>query len=260
MKKDNCYLKILLVATLITFSGCVKNFTCIHGNRDVIEEKRSELPGFNQIESSGSFEVEVIIDTVHYVQIKAESNLINIIETKVNKGRLYIGFAPNTCIENNLPVLIVVHTPEVNSLDLSGSGSIIANNLYTQYLDVNLSGSGNIDITADTKELYMVISGSGNILLNAEPDYIEGEITGSGNIVANGSTDCSKWIIIGSGNILSNKMQQVKSECQIDGSGNILLWATDELNVLINGSGNVIYTGEPELNVIINGSGIVTKG
>ena len=260
MIKDNYYLQTVLIATLIILSGCVKNFTCIHGNGDVIEETRNELTEFNLIESSGSFEVEIIIDTVYYVQIIAESNLINIIETKINNGKLQIDYVSNGCIENNLPVLIKVHTPEVNSLDLSGSGSIIAHNINTQNLDINLSGSGNIEITADTKEIYLEISGSGNIILDAESNYIEGEITGSGNIITNGSTDFSKWIIIGSGNIFSSKMQQVRSECQIDGSGNIMVWASDELNVLINGSGNVIYTGEPELNAIINGSGIVIKG
>ncbi len=257
--KTNRILIILFIVTMSLHSGCTKMLPCVHGNGDVVEVKRENFPEFNQIVSSGSFVVEVIHDTEWYVEIQAESNLISLIETKVNKGRLNIGVSSNHCINAKVPVKIKVHVPEVNYLGLSGSGAILAEDHQYNSLEIRLSGSGNIEVITEAVEIISLISGSGNIKIDCNAEYMEGTISGSGNILAQGFAKMTDWNIIGSGNILSNLLEQEDSECVINGSGNIHIWATDTLKVLINGSGNILYIGNPDIDVIINGSGKLIK-
>ena len=99
--KTNGILIIFSIVTMSLYSGCTKMLPCVHGNGDVVEIKRENFPEFNQIVSSGSFVVEVVNDTEWYVEIQAESNLISLIETKVNNGRLNIGVSSNHCINTN---------------------------------------------------------------------------------------------------------------------------------------------------------------
>ncbi len=253
----NLILVSLLILTM--HSACTKMLPCLQGNGNVVEVTREGFPEFDQIESSGSFDVEVIKDSVRYVEIQAESNLIEFIETKIKNGRLSISIESNHCINNKQPILVIVHVPETNYLGLSGSGTIIALENESNSLEINLSGSGNIETITNANEIYTTISGSGNVKIECEADYLLGTISGSGNIFAEGFAKITDWTIIGSGNIVSNLLEQEESDCIINGSGNINVWATDILKVLINGSGNVIYSGNPDIDLTINGSGTLIK-
>ncbi len=64
---------------------------------------------------------------------------------------------------------------------ISGSGDLRAFDLTSIFADVNISGSGDMELTA-LEELFVKISGSGDVYYKGFP-IIEIEVTGSGSVV-----------------------------------------------------------------------------
>jgi hypothetical protein len=64
---------------------------------------------------------------------------------------------------------------------LSGSGNYRGFNLLSNEANVQLSGSGNIEVSV-SKELYVNLSGSGNVYYKGNPT-IQSTVTGSGKVV-----------------------------------------------------------------------------
>jgi hypothetical protein len=67
------------------------------------------------------------------------------------------------------------------SFQCSGSGNIVGGELVTDDCDIEISGSGNADITVN-KELRVELSGSGNIRYRGTGNLVSSEVSGSGKI------------------------------------------------------------------------------
>lgn len=238
-KYFNYSLMVLLLITLMISGGCIKDLNCIDGNGYPINETRS-LNTFHEVVCNGSFEVTVLPGDTYEVVVDAESNIIQYIRTSVSGGRLYIDTDDNRCVNNSIPVIITVYAPDVDGLDLNGSGSIWASGLYVDNLYLNISGSGNIEVNADAL-------------------HIEAKISGSGSIDINGVSETSDLSISGSGNIFAYDLMQNRSASSISGSGNIYVTVNQVLDGKISGSGNIYYKGNPTVYQNISGSGRIIK-
>lgn len=228
---------ILLLA--MSFTSCKKNpFNSIKGKGETVTETRN-LSGFNKISLSIDGDVNYVQDTVYFVEISAQQNVLDVITTEVSAGELKID--SRRWIRKHNGITILVHSPDLYALDISGSGNIESiNTISTTTLELNVSGSGNISLAAiNSAELEAKISGSGNI-------------SASGGAVTN-----QKVTISGSGNIEMTGLTANHSDAKISGSGNISVWTLDELRATISGSGDVRYKGNPGVNTTISGSGSV---
>ena len=216
--------------------------SCFHSNR--IEGNCNEITvhrivgEFTGVYCCGSLDVRLINDTACFVEIDGESNLIPYIDTDVHNGILKIEVQSWRNLDPNYPLVIYVHAPLINSVELSGSGSIFSDTLHAQYMDVDLSGSGDINLIVQTTSIDANISGSGGISLLGSATNADFKISGSGNIHA---------------------FSFPVSECMADisGSGSMYLNVATLLDVVISGSGNVHYYGNPTVNVNVLGSGLV---
>ena len=240
MKKQLIKLVVILPAFLFSLTSCEK-YRCFEGSGDVKTETRY-LNDFKQVEVDLSADVEVIYDsalTAPKVIIKAREDVLEKIETEVGANALLID--SRRCISSDSPVEIKLYVNELECFDLDGSGNVHSSTLIpSDDFELNLSGSGDIDLELDVEDLITKISGSGNIDLSGEADFIDAKVSGSGNIKA-------------ASFITKN------AEVKISGSGNVKVYASDNLQVKITGSGNVYYKGEPDVDVKITGSGDVMK-
>jgi len=67
------------------------------------------------------------------------------------------------------------------SINVIGSGNIFGFPLLTQFCNVEVEGSGNVEVTV-AQELEVNISGSGNVSYQGDPD-IDANISGSGTLI-----------------------------------------------------------------------------
>lgn len=252
--KYTALLGLILLAVLST-TGCRK-YPNIVGNNQVESETRN-LVSFDKVDNQATFNVYIRYDSLYTVTVEAESNLIPHIRTIVNGNTLEIDTREN--LRNNLPINIYVTAPIIHGAILSGSGFITLDSLDTDFMEVELSGSGKISGYVESDNTVTKISGSGDINIESNTNTMDVRISGSGNLDLYGSGANNKFTISGSGDIRSYNFEQEECEARISGSGDMFLNVNEKLIVNISGSGSVYYIGDPSLNVTITGSGKVIK-
>lgn len=247
---------VLALITLI-FSGCQKER--IVGNGNIISEERIRAD-FSKIVSNGSFNVEVLQDTVYELIIEAENNLIPYITTDVIRDELVLGFVNNVSVKNNLPIHIYIKTPSIDAMTLSGSGNVFCSEIETDVFEMILSGSGNMNCGhVLAQDIKLTISGSGNMNCDMETEQLRVALLGSGNFVLVGSADEGEIHLEGSGNITAGYLVQESCKSSITGSGSMFIQVISYLEATISGSGNIFYSGNPEVHSTITGSGKLIK-
>ncbi len=227
------------VAFGLLIGACNPDKRCINGEGDYTS-RVYDIKNFHSLAISGDEIVEVYQSKDFRLEILAQSNVHERVELDVRSGVLDVH--TSGCLRDHLPVKVMVGMPELNGLELSGSGSItIKDTFYTPQCRLSVSGSGYIDHLAYLTQLTALISGSGEIYTH-------------------GACSSQAIDISGSGNYKGLNFQSIGSDVDISGSGSATLWVENYLDVNISGSGNVYYQGDPS-SVIINvsGSGQVVK-
>ncbi len=211
----------------------------IHGKGSDISETRN-AGAFIGIDLRCDADVELIHDSTFSIEISAQENILKVLETKVENGNLVIDYTKRVWRHNK--VKITIHTGNIQSVFLSGSGNInVHNEINTTSCDFKISGSGNITTA----------------VLNVQ--IVTAHISGSGNIkISGGTIQSEKFSISGSGNISSENAISATSDAKISGSGSISVYVNETLNASISGSGDINYRGNPTVTVNISGSGKVT--
>jgi len=228
---------LTLIALMLATTGCVRER--IEGNYNLVTEER-DSQSFSEVNSKGSFRVVIIPDDATWIEVSAESNVLPYVETWSNGTTLTVEYRNGYNIREHYTVEVLLHTPVLESIRLSGSGKVESGSYTCDQADIQLSGSGNIDCAFIADDLNANVSGSGNL-------NIEG-------IARN-----SDLKISGSGKIDARSLNQQHCQANISGSGNIRTMVSETLEAWISGSGSVYYLGDPVVTAHITGSGKVVQ-
>ena len=235
-------LKLMIPVLLIlagSFTSCKKHlFNSIRGKGETVTETRN-LSGFNKISLAIDADISYMQDSVYFVEISAQQNILKVLTMEISDGELEID--SRKWIRKHNGIKIIIHSPDLREVELDGSGNFESSGMLTTgTLELEISGSGNITFTGVTAaDLNAEISGSGNISV-------------SGGVVTNQEAEIS-----GSGNIEMDGVTAHISKAKISGSGSVSVWVLNQLNATISGSGDVKYKGTPTVNTSISGSGSV---
>ncbi len=211
-------LSFALICAMLSLLSCSKER--ISGNGATIIETRN-IRNFTAISASGSTNVYIIQGTAFKVEVKGFSNLMPYYETRLLNNTLHVGYKKNVNIKNdNIEVYLTL--PVLNSLALTGSGSITTTGSF----------NGNTDFNA-------TVSGSGNMHFSS------------------GTTQNFYSKAVGSGGIYMLNMIADNADATIIVSGKTEITANSRLKVKIIGSGKLCYRGSPVITTSITGSGTV---
>ncbi len=233
MKK--LFIMLAAAAALFMFPSCEK----IKGEGPLRTESRA-VTNFSGVDAGVSGRINYTIDPVYKVEITAQRNILDVIETFNESGYLRIKIKNGKQIKTNEDIVINISAPSADYLHLSGSG--------------NLSLTGTVVAT----NINMKVSGSGSIALSnvAVTEKIRANISGSGNIQTQGGTAKDLDLkISGSGKIILDGVAAEKAVTNISGSGDIYVKLSQLLDATISGSGSVYYRGNPQVITHISGSG-----
>lgn len=234
------YLILILAALFVGSCGVADDdglFSCVKGEGNVITQEII-LPDFKGVRLETSACVYITQGSEFEVIVKGQKNIIDELERDVKDDRWDIEF--DDCVRDHEDLIIYITMPEIDYLAISGSGKIYGENTFdVENLDLNISGSGDMDIAVD----------------NAND--MESKISGSGKITLEGNTEKAILKISGSGDYRAFDLQTNKTYVDISGSGDAEVWVLDFLEIDISGSGDVYYKGSPDLDIDISGSGRV---
>lgn len=238
------------------------------------QTKEQKIGNFDRIELLGSPTVIYTQSTNGKSELKitGSDNLLDVVECKVANNLLTVKFKNNLNIQFGKVgrLKIMVSSPSLKDVQLSGSGDVILMNVVKcTKLNLSLAGSG--DIKADeivcTSDFSATLQGSGDIAVkkNLQASNVTlklagsgdlgfrgikggnvlAELQGSGDVTLAGTARQAKLVLSNSGDLDARNLNAVDVDARLNGSGNISCSASGNLRCSINGSGDISYKGNP---------------
>lgn len=215
-----------------------------------VETESRELNVYNKVTLNIPAQVVVEEGSKEVIEIEADDNLIERVESKVSRKTLNlsykkdIGMLFSRNIKPSEPIRIKLTTTDLEQVKLNGEASLIGENNYvlnTDKLKIIINGSGLVELEVKVKELEVDLSGSSQVKLFGVANKQKVEINGS-----------AKYEAI--------DLETDKTEINISGSAEASLSAEKELDIEISGSAEVTYKGDPDkFSQDISGSGKVQR-
>jgi hypothetical protein len=223
----------------LTFYSCKK----VNGERALQTEDRA-INNFSGLTTSISGKIYFTQGANYQVQVTAQQNILDVIETYKIGSELIIKFRNNVNVQGHSDITVNITAPLLNNLHLSGAAHVnVKGNFIANDFDATVSSSGNF--TIDHLEVASTLSTS---------------VSGSGSIkLLSGKANESKADVSGSGAIDLSVLRASHAAAKISGSGSVRMNVAQTLDAAISGSGNVYYWGNPSVSTHISGSGKVIK-
>lgn len=235
MKSILYTISIALIA--LALNSC--SFNSVRGSGTLVSNEVS-IPDYKGIDfGGGATMVYEQKPGSPYLRIETDDNIYSLLRVEVRDGTLYIGSS-----ENINPTKFNIYTNSSTLEYLGASGSIKAilkGKLETSFLDIDISGSGNItaeELICGT--LRTNVSGSSDFFVTGKASSVDSRISGSGKVMAT--------------ELIADTVS-----CLVSGSGDFFVTAQKYLNVSISGSGSVKYKGNPQIDQSISGSGKISR-
>ena len=232
---------IFIFFTFPFYTSCVFSNKTIYGNHQLVNE-RIAINNYEKVilNLPGEVFYQQFSDSAPYLQIHTDENIFKVLDVRVQNDQLIIDVMKDSIIS---PSKLTIYTCS-HGLD---------------HVTVNGSGELRLKGEVNANDLSLDILGSGNLLADSLLcNKLTVRIIGSGNAKLTGASNESSFTITGSGNINAFDYFIQELNCKITGSGNIEALVNDKLDAQIIGSGNLSYRGDPEpIKKVITGSGTV---
>ena len=191
----------LACMTLVAVAACGTR-----GNGHVVSERR-QITAVTEIDAGGAYQLDVVIDPTSSLEVSGDANLLPMVKTTVEDGRLRIeteGF-----VRTSRPLRVRIATPDIRVVRCSGACKLSVGVVQNDALRLEASGAAEIVARGRTRRLDLELSGTGKV----EAAELAAEVAG----------------------------------LTISGAGSASVYATGELAVEISGAGVVSYRGDPKI-------------
>lgn len=220
-------------ATIVVGSGKM-----VEGSGNVVDDVRN-VAGYTRIVVGGPLDVVLTHSGSEKAVVRADDNIAPLIETRVDKGTLFVGARKDVSFRTRSRLSVAVDFRQLDSLLLRGSGDASVDDVKGAIFEGTIQGAGNMKIG------------------HLDAETVAVSIAGSGNFSARGRAGTVGVVIKGSGDVRVEELEATTAAVRISGSGDVHVFATTSLQARIAGSGDVRYRGSPQVDKQIAGSGDV---
>lgn len=211
-------------------------FGCTDGDGPIVT-REVQVDDFDAIHLPGSIDVFLTQGSEQKVTVEGKENLIDELNYNVSGSEWRIDF--DDCVRDVDEFNVYITIPNLREIEITGSGNVISENfLLVGDLDIELTGSGDVNLAVEAQDIDVKISGSGDIKLEGVADETVYRISGSGDVSAF-DLECNV------------------ADINVSGSGDVRVLVNNLLKARISGSGDIFYRGNPTLDIDISGSGDV---
>lgn len=265
--------EVILIMFLVVFSAFSAETKQIE-NLDNVKEISIDAGSVKvEIRKTNDEKIELIgnEERIKNIIVKISGNILEIKEKNIKEWfftsvkqevKINIGLKnlEKVILDGSAGVSVSGFSGEKFEYELGGSGNVkLTENNFRTYL-LTVDGSGSIIVKGNAENFKMNISGSGSIKGDLGAEKVDVLIDGSGEIELNGHSKELAGKIEGAGSIDAFDLKTFKSTIEINGSGNVSTYATEEFTGTVGGSGNIKYSGNPKIEKIIEkGSGKIIK-
>ena len=213
---------------VVAVTGCTTQVTSASGNVKTVQgsgvtgREGRAVSGFHAVQLRGEGEIRVAFGDTEGVRIEADDNFLPLIGTHVENGTLIIDLDDREQplnLQPTQPIRFTIAAKALDGFELTGSGTLVAEDVKADRVTVTIHGCGDVRLTGEAREQIATITGAGNID--------------------------------------TRDLRTAYTHAEIRGSGNISVWATDQLDAAVMAAGNIEYQGQPTVNQTISGLGTV---
>lgn len=210
--------RVSFFCLVLALCGC-KNFGGGVPGSGVSKTETRHIDSFDKVEFQGSGRLEIEIGNPSPLIIAGDDNLLPLVESSVERGRLTI--RPKERISPKTGMVFKMATADVKSLVSSGSAEVIVSGIGNKALSIQLDGAGSLRLVGTTGRFDLSISGA------VQAD--------AADLIA----------------------QVVTAE--LNGAGSADVHATEKLKATISGTGTIRYRGNPKVEKSVSGVGSISK-
>ena len=222
------FLKFIPIV-FILFSSCKKENMCDCIKRTgKISTVTREVPAFTRLFVEQDVNVFITQDSISEVKIEAGKNIEPLIETVVENGILIIR-NHNRCNwarSYKEPLNVYIKSPGLTFIHSNGSGDIKSLNTITlDSFDVQLEGSGNIELTINNSQIISHMYGIGDLTLHGTTAEHDCSIGGASFLYASDLNTSYTWI-----------QSYTLGQCYVKASGLIIYRIDDKGDIFCYGN------------------------
>ncbi|MGE5248873.1 MAG: head GIN domain-containing protein [Bacteroidota bacterium] len=172
------------------------------------------------------------------LQIEAEDNLLDYIQTNVSGDHLVIQTRPGFNLETTRPINYHLTARKLSGVTISSSGDVKVEDLSSPSFMIRINSSGNLSVASlQGKSVHVKIASSGDV-----------EILG-------GQVDQQTITISSSGEYRARGLASREADVRLTSSGKATIQVSDRLSGRLSSSGGIDYIGNPDVNVSTTSSG-----
>jgi hypothetical protein len=243
-------LRLMLVLTLVGGLACGSGgggdnsnpVQTVVGSGNIVQETRS-VTGATGVNMGSVANLTIEQGAPEELILQTDDNLLALILTDVQGGSLVIRNAPGFDLQPSQTMEARLTLISIDSITLSGVGSITVPDLTTTQFELTLSGVGDIEIiNLDAQTSDVLISGLGDISVAGQVDDQIITLTSSSP-----------------GDYDAENLSSATVDVEIAGSGSATVRVSTTLDANITGSGSVFYHGSPVVTRTGTGTGSVVQ-
>ena len=226
---------VILTSAIISlfFSSCIFS-PSINGNGKVAQENRT-TESFDEIKVSRGMNVYISLGNETKVVVRADENLLDVIETEVIGDVLKV--STDTNIRKAKEKKVFVTTPNLKLVEaFAGSNVFSENTLKMDDLEVSASAGSNIKLEINSGSTTASASAGSNVKLEGKSESLFAKASSGSNIKAGdlATLDCT---------------------AKVSSGANIWISAKNDFKGNASSGGNVFYSGNPSNTEINRSSG-----
>lgn len=238
--KTNQFILIALIAFTAISCRFDLDLGQISGNGNVQTEERNMNAKFTAIKASSGLNVIIQEGTTQKVVVKADSNLLPVIETYVDNGTLRIRSEEN--IRNAKSKKIYVTYTSLSEIKASSGSSISGSDqIKSESFTLDASSGANIQADVFSKNLYLEASSGANLDISGKAKLLKIKASSGGFIDA-------------------DHVLAARCDARASSGGNITVNVKEHLEAKASSGGNIDYYGDPTVHTTSkNYSGAINK-
>jgi hypothetical protein len=229
---------LILFLALALLAGCtLTRVMSITGSGNVVTQEET-LTGFDKVDVSHAFEVEVSQGEAFSVVVHIDDNLVQHLRVDKRGRTLEVGLRPGRMFNiRQATMQAEVTMPELTGVELSGaSHATLTGFKSTKALEVDLSGASSLRGDIESGNVRFDLSGASDVTL-----------TGSGRDVAIDASGASEVDLAG--------FPMDDADVDLSGASEATVNPSGRLNVDASGASDVYYLGSPTLGRVSTSGG-----
>lgn len=213
----------------------------VRGSRNVESEMR-QVPFFDAVQVGGSIDLYVTQGEEFRIEVVADDNLLQYIETNVNNGVLEVATKSGLSIRGYEEMKVYVTAPRFTSLRAAGSCDVYST----------------VAIVQD--DLKLKASGSSDLKIEMAVRFLEIECNGSSDAILSGKAETVTASFSGSSDLKASNLDTQFLDLQLSGSSDATIQVQQEVTGSLKGSSDLRVIGNPVVKVSTSGSSSVNTG